>query len=260
MFNFRADRVRELTRVFTDKRWKEFTVDRRPKLSDFVTLTSYDEDFDLPVVFPPVSMDHVLAEEFSSRGLRQLRIAETEKYAHVTYFFNGGRENPFPHEERVLIPSPQDVTTYDRKPEMSAHQVTEELLRRLDTGSYALIVLNFANCDMVGHSGIMAAAIRACETVDECLGKIVEKFSAMGGIALVTADHGNAEIMRDAASGSPFTAHSSNPVPFILVSDRYKDARLRQGGSLCDIAPTILTLLDLPIPAAMTGKSLIISG
>jgi 2,3-bisphosphoglycerate-independent phosphoglycerate mutase len=260
MFNFRADRVRELTRVFTDKRWKEFTVDRRPKLSDFVTLTSYDEDFDLPVVFPPISMDHVLAEEFSSRGLRQLRIAETEKYAHVTYFFNGGRENPFPHEERVLIPSPQDVTTYDRKPEMSAHQVTEELLRRLDTGSYALIVLNFANCDMVGHSGIMAAAIRACETVDECLGKIVEKFSAMGGITLVTADHGNAEIMRDAASGSPFTAHSSNPVPFILVSDRYKDARLRQGGSLCDIAPTILTLLDLPIPAAMTGKSLIISG
>ena len=257
MFNFRADRVRELTHVFTDKNWDEFPVNFRPALAEYVTFTQYDKNFNLPVVFPPVSMDHILAEEISSAGLRQLRIAETEKYAHVTYFFNGGREEPFPLEDRVLIPSPKEVATYDLKPEMSAYLVTEELLRRMDSESYALIALNFANCDMVGHSGIMAAAIKACEAVDDCLGKIVEKFTSKGGIVLITADHGNAETMSDPHSHNPITAHSSNPVPFILISEEYRNAKLRQGCSLRDIAPTILSLLNLPIPDKMTGRSLI---
>jgi len=258
VFNFRADRVRELTHVFTDKNWEEFPVNHRPSLATYVTFTEYDKNFNVPVVFPPVSMDHILAEEISNGGLRQLRIAETEKYAHVTYFFNGGREEPFPLEDRILVPSPKDVATYDLKPEMSAYLVTEELLRRMDNDAYKLIVLNFANGDMVGHSGIMAAAVKACEAVDDCLGQIVEKFTADGGIVIITADHGNAETMRDFASNSPITAHSSNPVPFILVSNKYKNAKLRQGGSLRDIAPTILNLLDLPVPDEMTGKNLII--
>ncbi|UCD65411.1 MAG: 2,3-bisphosphoglycerate-independent phosphoglycerate mutase [Deltaproteobacteria bacterium] len=257
MFNFRADRVRELTQVFTDTDWDEFTVNFMPVLAEYVTFTQYDDDFALPVAFPPVSLDHILAEEISSAGLRQLRIAETEKYAHVTYFFNGGREEPFPMEERVLIPSPREVATYDLKPEMSAHFVTEELLQRIDNEDYSLIVLNFANGDMVGHSGILEAAVKACEAVDECLGKIVEKFTAKGGIALITADHGNAEDMCDPHSLCPITAHSSNPVPFILISEHYKTAKLHHGGSLRDIAPTILSLQDLQIPEEMTGKSLI---
>lgn len=258
MFNFRADRVRELTHVFTDDEWQEFTLEKRPKLAEYVTFTQYDKHFTLPVAFPPVSMEHILAEEISSHGLRQLRIAETEKYAHVTYFFNGGREDPFELEDRILIPSPKEVATYDLKPEMSAYLVTDELLKRMDNESYSLIVLNFANGDMVGHSGIMEAAIKACEAVDSCLGKIVDKFTAKGGIALITADHGNAETMCDPLSLCPFTAHSSNPVPFILVSEQHKGCTLRKEGSLRDIAPTILSLQELPIPREMTGKSLII--
>jgi 2,3-bisphosphoglycerate-independent phosphoglycerate mutase len=258
MFNFRADRVRELTRVFIEKKWDAFRVNYRPALAEYVTFTQYDKHFTLPVVFPPVGLDHILAQEISSAGRKQLRIAETEKYAHVTYFFNGGREEPFPLEDRVLIPSPKEVATYDQKPEMSAYLVTEELLHRMDSESYALIVLNFANGDMVGHSGIMEAAVKACEAVDTCLGKIVDKFTAKGGIVLVTADHGNAETMRAPHSDRPFTAHSSNPVPFILISQQYKNAKLRQGGSLRDIAPTILSLQNLPIPHEMTGRNLII--
>jgi 2,3-bisphosphoglycerate-independent phosphoglycerate mutase len=226
-------------------------------LAEYVTFTQYDDDFILPVAFPPVSLDHILAEEISTAGLKQLRIAETEKYAHATYFFNGGREEPFPLEERVLIPSPREVATYDLKPEMSAHLVTEELLKRLDDENYSLIVLNFANGDMVGHSGILEAAVKACEAVDECLGEIVEKFTAKGGVALITADHGNAEDMCDPLSLCPITAHSSNPVPFILINEHYKTAKLHHGGSLRDIAPTILSLQDLHIPDEMTGKSLI---
>lgn len=258
MFNFRADRVRELTRVFTDKKWNEFTLNCRPALAEYVTFTRYDKHFTLPVVFPPVGLDHILAEEISASGLKQLRIAETEKYAHVTYFFNGGREKPFPLEDRILISSPKDVTTYDLKPEMSAYLVTEELLRRMDSESYSLIVLNFANGDMVGHSGIMEAAVKACEVVDTCLGEIVEKFRAKGGTVVITADHGKAETMCDLHTNCPITAHSSNPVPFILISDQHKTATLRQGGSLRDIAPTILSLQNLPIPYEMTGRSLII--
>ncbi|MGW8160635.1 MAG: 2,3-bisphosphoglycerate-independent phosphoglycerate mutase [Desulfobulbales bacterium] len=258
MFNFRADRVRELTRVFTDKNWGAFGVTHRPDLAEYVTFTQYDKDFPLPVVFPPVQLNHILAEEISALGLKQLRIAETEKYAHVTYFFNGGREKPFPLEERVLIPSPKEVATYDQKPEMSAYLVTDQLLHRMDSEAYTLIVLNFANGDMVGHSGILAAAIKACEAVDTCLGRIVQKFTAKGGTVLITADHGNAELMRDPNSDSPVTAHSSNPVPFILVSEQLKHVKLRHDGSLPDIAPTILSLLNLPIPKEMTGRSLII--
>jgi 2,3-bisphosphoglycerate-independent phosphoglycerate mutase len=257
MFNFRADRVRELTHVFTDDKWQEFDVSYRPKLAEYVTFTQYDKQFALPVVFLPASMNHILAEEVSSHGLRQLRIAETEKYAHVTYFFNGGREEPFTLEDRILIPSPKEVETYDQKPEMSASLVTEELLKRMDSESYSLIVLNFANCDMVGHSGIMEATVKACEAVDACLGKIVEKFTSKGGIVLITADHGNAETMCDPQSHCPITAHSSNPVPFILVSEKHKDYTLRKDGSLPDIAPTILSLQSLPIPPEMTGTSLI---
>ena len=257
MFNFRADRVRELTHAFTDGNWQEFEVSNRPKLTEYVTFTQYDKEFTLPIVFAPAGMDHILAKVISSHGLRQLRIAETEKYAHVTYFFNGGREEPFPLEDRVLIPSPKEVATYDQKPEMSAYLVTDELLSRMDNEPYSLTVLNFANGDMVGHSGIMEAAVKACEAVDTCLGKIVERFTAKGGIALITADHGNAETMCDPNSHCPITAHSSNPVPFILLSQTHKGCTLRKDGSLRDIAPTILNLQGLPIPQEMTGQSLI---
>jgi 2,3-bisphosphoglycerate-independent phosphoglycerate mutase len=243
--------------VFTDKNWNQFATAHRPKLASYVTFTQYDKHFTLPVVFPPVSMDHILAEEISNAGLKQLRIAETEKYAHVTYFFNGGREEPFPNEDRALIPSPKDVPTYDLKPEMSAYLVTDELLKRIEDEDYSFIVLNFANGDMVGHSGKLKAAIKACEVVDICLGKIVEKFTAKGGTVIITADHGNAETMRDPLSGSPITAHSSNPVPFILISDTYKNATLLHEGALCDIAPTILWLQQLDIPDEMTGNNLI---
>ena len=258
-FNFRADRVRELTHAFIDQNFSEFACDYRPELAECITFTEYDKNFSLPVVFPPVTMSHILGEEVSKHNLSQLRIAETEKYAHVTYFFNGGREEPFPLEDRILVPSPQDVATYDLKPEMSAYKVTEELLTRFEEKHYGLVVLNFANGDMVGHSGIMEAAVKACEAVDKCLGKLVAAFTKTGGTVLITADHGNAEIMEDPHSAGPFTAHSINPVPFILINDIYKDTRLQENGSLRDIAPTILTLMRLPIPAEMTGKNLIVA-
>ena len=255
-FNFRADRARQLTRAFTSNEFSGFAREGRPDLAEFVTFTNYDKEFDLPVAFPPVALTHILGEEVSRHGLPQLRIAETEKYAHVTFFFNGGREQPYAGEERVLIPSPREVATYDLKPEMSARQVTEELLTRLAEKRYRLIVLNFANCDMVGHSGILAAAIRACETVDECLGRLVAEVLRQDGVTLITADHGNAEIMVDPAGGS-FTAHSANPVPFLLIDREHQAGRLSEGGSLRDIAPTILELLKLPVPPEMEGKTLI---
>ncbi len=259
LFNFRADRVRQITHAFIDPGCIQFACGKQPVLGRCVTFTSYDKDFDVPVVFPPFSLSHILGEEISRHGLRQLRIAETEKYAHVTYFFNGGREQPFAGEDRVLIPSPKEVATYDLKPEMSAYEVTEELLSRLRRNpSYDLVVLNFANGDMVGHSGKLAAAVRACEAVDTCLGKIVREFTALGGAVLITADHGNAETMYDEGTHGPHTAHSLNPVPFLLVAERFRGRRLRGGGALMDIAPTILTLQGLPIPAEMEGKSLLI--
>jgi 2,3-bisphosphoglycerate-independent phosphoglycerate mutase len=256
-FNFRADRVRQLTHALTDRVFNEFSCDFRPALADCITFTEYDKKFTLQVVFPPVTMTHILGEEISLHKLTQLRIAETEKYAHVTYFFNGGREQPFHLEDRILIPSPKEVATYDQKPEMSAYKVTDELLKRFNKNGYDLTVLNFANGDMVGHSGILEAAVKACETVDKCLGKLVSAITEGGGTVLITADHGNAEMMKDPLSDGPFTAHSSNPVPFILISENYKDCSLRDNGSLRDIAPTILELMNLPIPEEMTGKNLI---
>ncbi len=257
-FNFRADRARELTHAFIDPEFAGFPRARQPALAEYLTFTRYDKHFTMPVVFPPVLLFRILGEEISRHGLRQLRIAETEKYAHVTYFFNGGREEPFPLEDRVLVPSPKDVATYDLKPEMSAVEVTDELLARLERNPYDLIVLNFANGDMVGHTGVMAAAVKACETVDRCLGRLVKKISALGGITLITSDHGNADTMYNPETNGPFTAHTSNPVPFILVSERHLGCCLRNGGALKDIAPTVLALRHLPVPDEMEGNNLLL--
>jgi len=253
-FNFRADRARELTRAFTQKDFSYFDVGDRPKLLAYATMTMYDKTFDLPVAFPPEKLKHILGEEISIAGLRQLRIAETEKYAHVTYFFNGGEEEPFPNEERILIPSPREVPTYDLKPEMSAKEIANTLVKEINKETYDLIVVNFANGDMVGHTGVLEAAIKACEVVDQCVGMVTEAFKKTGGATIITADHGNAEVMK-LADGSPATAHTTNPVPFYLVDDTRKDVTLQQG-ILGDVAPTILRLMSLKQPAEMTGKPL----
>ncbi len=262
-FNFRADRVRELCHAFGDEQFTGFDVGDRPQLLQLVTMTEYEADFTFPVVFPPVTLSRILGEEVSRHGRHQLRIAETEKYAHVTYFFNGGNEVPFAGEDRILINSPRDVATYDLKPQMSAVEVTDRLLQVLteqeDAGTpYHLVILNFANGDMVGHSGVMAAAVAACETVDRCVGRIQKFVRDRGGIMLITADHGNAEMMVDPHTGEPFTAHTLNPVPFLLVAEGYQNRQLRSGGALQDIAPTILSLMELPIPAEMEGESLLV--
>jgi 2,3-bisphosphoglycerate-independent phosphoglycerate mutase len=254
-FNFRSDRAREITRALTDPEFKGFQRRILPRLASYVCMTSYDETFGLPVAFATEELKNILGETLGKAGLTQLRIAETEKYAHVTFFFNGGNEVPFPGEERCLIPSPKEVPTYDKKPEMSAYLVTEELLRRLDSDRYDLIVLNFANADMVGHTGILTAAIKAIEAVDDCVGRLVEKVLAKGGRAIITADHGNAEIMTD-EHGGPHTAHTTDRVPLILVDDARKGVRLRSG-ILADIAPTMLEILGLSQPVEMTGRSLI---
>ena len=256
-FNFRADRAREITRAFTDPAFAAFARPVVPKLSTFLCLTEYDATFDLPIAFASGSYPRILGEVVADAGLHQLRIAETEKYAHVTFFFNGGIEIPFANEDRVLIPSPQDVATYDLKPAMSAEEVTEEVIRRIREGTYDLIILNFANPDMVGHTGVLAAAVTAMETVDRCTGRIVDALLEAGGCALITADHGNCEQMAD-SEGSPHTAHTSNRVPLILVNPDHRQARL-QPGILADIAPTILSLLGLPVPVEMTGKNLIVA-
>ncbi len=256
-FNFRADRARQLTHAFTDPEFTGFAAGVRPRLASFVTCTRYERDMDLPALFPPQSLTRILGEEVSGQGLPQLRIAETEKYAHVTYFFNGGRETPYPLEDRALIDSPREVATYDLKPQMSAPKVTEELLRRLTEKDYRLVVLNFANADMVGHSGKLEAAIVACETVDQCLGRIVPRFKELGGAVLICADHGNAEVMYDEATHGPHTAHTLNPVPFLLIDDRHRGRKLRPGGALKDIAPTVLTLMGITVPKAMEGVCLL---
>jgi 2,3-bisphosphoglycerate-independent phosphoglycerate mutase len=254
-FNFRADRAREITRAFTDPAFSEFDRTVLPALGDYVCMTQYDEQFTLPMAYPPVHLDNILGQVISAQGLAQLRIAETEKYAHVTYFFNGGEEKPFANEDRCLIPSPRDIPTYDHKPEMSARAVTTEVLQRIDTDRYDLIVLNFANMDMVGHTGILDAAVKACRTVDTCVDAIVTRILARQGTVIVTADHGNAEEMVDAA-GNPHTAHTLNPVRLILVDDARKGVRLKEG-RLADIAPTILDILGISQPPEMTGQSLI---
>jgi 2,3-bisphosphoglycerate-independent phosphoglycerate mutase len=262
-FNFRADRVRELCHAFSDVDFQGFDVSNRPKLLELVTMTEYEADFTFPIAFPPQSLTRILGEETSKAGMHQLRIAETEKYAHVTYFFNGGGEEPFPGEDRILIESPRDVATYDQKPAMSAVEVTDRLLAALNDQAkagtpYDLVVLNFANGDMVGHSGILEAAVQACETVDTCLGRIAEQVQAMGGVLLVTADHGNAEIMVNPETGQPHTAHTLNPVPLILVSEAHKGGTLKDGGALKDIAPTLMHLLELEQPEEMEGENLLV--
>ncbi len=254
-FNFRADRARELTRALTEADFSGFARRQTVLPSRYVTMTRYDKDFDLPVLFPPVSMDKILGQVVSEHGLRQLRTAETEKYAHVTYFFNGGAETPFPGEDRKLLPSPKDVPTYDFKPEMSVFQVAQTLLDGLASGKYDLIVCNFANLDMVGHTGVIPAAIKACEAVDECLGRVMDAVTRLGGTLLVTADHGNAEDMLD-ESGSVKTSHSVNPVSFVYVGPRAVTLR---NGRLADVAPTILDILGLPKPAEMTGQTLLVA-
>ncbi len=250
-WNFRADRVREITRALTQAGFDRFPVPGPIPLS-YACLTAYDEAFGLPVAFPPQTMDDILARALASNGLRNLRIAETEKYAHVTYFFNGGEESRFPGESRVLIPSPA-VATYDLMPEMSADAVGDRAAAEIVSGNHDLMILNFANCDMVGHTGILPAAIRAVEAVDRNVRKVVEKVWEIGGVALVTADHGNAETMIDPRTGGPHTAHTTNLVPLILADPRARGKRLREDRALEDIAPTILNLLSVPVPSAMTG-------
>jgi 2,3-bisphosphoglycerate-independent phosphoglycerate mutase len=256
-FNFRADRARQLTRAFNEKDFKEFSRKERLSLSCFVTLTQYDKTFDLPVAFPPRSLENILGEIASREKIPQLRIAETEKYAHVTYFFNGGEERKFPLEERVLIPSTKEVPTYDLKPEMSAREITAALVKEIAKDSYGLIILNYANADMVGHTGNFDATVRACEVIDECIGKIVRAMLERQGRVLVTGDHGNAEQMIDYDTGQIHTAHTSNPVPLILIDEKLKSCRLSSGKAI-DVAPTILKLLEIPQPREMTGRSLIL--
>jgi 2,3-bisphosphoglycerate-independent phosphoglycerate mutase len=258
-FNFRSDRAREITRALALDDCPGFPRRGRPRLAAYVCMTEYDATFGLPIAYGQEALRNILGEVLADAGRTQLRIAETEKYAHVTFFFNGGVEEPFPGEERCLIPSPKEVATYDQKPEMSAYLVTDELLSRIDQDRYDVIVLNLANCDMVGHTGIVPAAVKAVEAVDACVGRLIARVREKGGAALITADHGNADQMWDAESNGPHTAHTCNPVWLLLVDDSRKTAQLREGGRLADIAPTMLEMLDIPVPAEMTGLSLIVS-
>ena len=254
-FNFRPDRARELTRAIADP---DFAAFRRAFVPvRYVCMTQYDAAMpNVTVAYRPQSLENTLGQYLSDRGMTQLRIAETEKYAHVTFFFNGGREQPYPGEDRALIPSPK-VATYDLKPEMSAYDVTDEVVRRIESGKYDVIVLNYANCDMVGHTGVARAAVQAVEAVDACVARVAAAVKQAGGAMLLTADHGNADCMFD-KDGAPFTAHTTNPVPLLLYADF--PASLREGGILADIAPTMLDLLGLEKPAEMTGSSLLVRG
>jgi 2,3-bisphosphoglycerate-independent phosphoglycerate mutase len=270
-FNFRADRVRQITRALARNSGLnaqggrdlpgaedlDNTIPRAPvpKNLHYVCMTQYDKNFSLPVVIPPESMANILANLMGQANLRNLRVAETEKYAHVTYFFNGGVEKPFPGEDRVLVPSPK-VATYDLKPEMSAAGIAQAVVKAVEDGTFDVMIVNFANADMVGHSGKIEPTIKAVETVDACLGEIDKAVKARGGAMLITADHGNAEQMIDPATGGPHTAHTTNPVPFIVVSEDAKQFTLRPNGSLRDISPTILGMLKLPEPKEMTGQDL----
>jgi 2,3-bisphosphoglycerate-independent phosphoglycerate mutase len=252
-FNFRPDRARQLTRAFTEQNFAQFHRGPCPQI-EFVTLTQYDPSFTVPAAFPSdETLKNIFGEVLSQAGLTQFRIAETEKYAHVTYFFNNGREQPFPGEERKLIPSPK-VATYDLKPEMSAYEVTAEAIRQITSRRYDFVLINYANPDMVGHTGVFEAAVRAVEVVDESLGRVVEATRSVDGEVLITADHGNADIMRD-EYGHPHTAHTHSPGPLIYVGPQR--VKLSDGGALCDIAPTLLALMGLEHPKEMTGRSLI---
>lgn len=256
-FNFRPDRTREITRAFIDPDFKDFERLGGYKPVTFIGMTRYDDTFtNIETAFKPVTLSNTMGEYLAANGKTQLRIAETEKYAHVTFFFNGGVEAPNPGEDRELIPSPK-VTTYDLKPEMSAYEVTDKAVELIGSGKYDVMILNFANCDMVGHTGVLEAAEKAVKTVDTCVDRVVKAVLATGGQVLITADHGNADMMIDPATGEPFTAHTTNKVPFILVDPSRKDSKLREGGRLADLAPTMLELMGLPKPSEMTGESLI---
>jgi 2,3-bisphosphoglycerate-independent phosphoglycerate mutase len=270
-FNFRADRVRQITRALTrnsslnekggsdlpgaDDLDAALPRDRVPQNLHYVCMTQYDKNFRLPVVVPPESMANILANVMGGLNLRNLRVAETEKYAHVTYFFNGGVEQPFPGEDRVMVQSPK-VATYDLKPEMSASGVADAVVKATEDGTFDVVIVNFANADMVGHSGKIEPTVKAVETVDACLARIESAVRAKGGAMLITADHGNAEMMIDPATGGPHTAHTTNPVPFIVVAENSKQFTLNSGGSLRDISPTVLGMLGLDEPKEMTGKDL----
>jgi 2,3-bisphosphoglycerate-independent phosphoglycerate mutase len=256
-FNFRADRAREISMAFGFTDFKEFPAPVKLDVKNWVTFTRYREDFPFPFLFSPQKHTRLLGELVAEKALPQLRIAETEKYAHVTYFFNGGEEKEFPGEERVLIPSPKEVPTYDLKPEMSAEKVTEEVVARIEKINYALVVINYANGDMVGHTGVEGAAITAVDVLDRCLGRVVEKAQEKGYDVLITADHGNCEEMVDKKTGQPMTQHTTNPVPALVVSKRVQGRKMKNG-SLSDIAPTILDLLGWQKPKEMTGQSLLI--
>ena len=256
-FNFRADRARELTRAFTEENFKEFPRPRRIDLAVFATLTQYDEKLKLPAAYQPRELRQILGQVASDHGIRQLRIAETEKYAHVTYFFNGGEEKEFPGEQRIMIPSPRDVATYDLKPEMSARQVTEALVKKFREEDIGLVIANYANADMVGHTGNFEASVKACEVIDECLGKVVDAALGKKGRVVITADHGNIEQLIDYDTGMPHTAHTTNLVPLILVDEERKNVQLKQGAG-SDVAPTVLKLLEVPQPKEMTGRSLVV--
>jgi 2,3-bisphosphoglycerate-independent phosphoglycerate mutase len=251
--NYRSDRMRQIIQTLIDPSFSGFDISNRPDVS-VTTLTSYDKTFDVDVAFLPQSMANILAEVLSSNGRTMLKTAETEKYPHVTYFFNGGKEEPCPGEDRILIPS-QKVATYDLMPEMSAPGITDVLCRSIEARSHDFILCNYANADMVGHSGSMKATISAIETVDQCLARVMRSAEATGTRLLITADHGNAEMMIDPETGGPHTAHTTNPVPFVVVNDEGITA-LRSGGALCDVGPTILRMMGIGQPSEMTGKIL----
>ena len=251
-FNFRPDRARELVHAFTDTSFDGFSRDENLKPA-FATMTQYEEGMNVKIAYPPQSIANTLGQTIEKNGLTQLRIAETEKYAHVTFFFNGGVEEPYKGEDRILVPSPK-VATYDLQPEMSAIEVTDKVVAAIKSGKYDFIILNYANGDMVGHTGVIPAAIKAVQTVDTCVGRFVVAIREVGGEVCITADHGNADKMVDPETKQPFTAHTTNPVPFITVSDRVKAVK---NGALCDIAPTLLTLAGMAIPEEMTGKPLV---
>jgi 2,3-bisphosphoglycerate-independent phosphoglycerate mutase len=255
MMNYRSDRARQITRPFIEPDFDQFETINNPKLGAFVSLTEYSADFDVPVAFPPERLQNVFGAYISKLGLHQLRIAETEKYAHVTFFLNGGEEKPFEWEDRILIPSP-DVATYDLQPEMSSTELTDKLVEAIESGKYDSIICNYANPDMVGHTGNFEATVTAIEAIDRCLGRVTAALDKVGGEALITADHGNAEKMRNEENGQPHTAHTTNRVPLIYYGHR--DAKITEkNGALSDIAPTLLELMALEKPTQMTGHSLV---
>lgn len=252
--NFRSDRARQLTTCFLSDNFAGFTRNKQPKLSGYFTLTMYDKnETRAQVVFPPNNVQNTLGEYLSNQGLKQLRIAETEKYPHVTFFFNGGEERIFPGEERILVPSPK-VATYDLQPEMSAREVTDKLVAAIESGEFSTIICNYANCDMVGHTGILPAAIQAVETIDECIGRVVEAMQKVGGEVIITADHGNVEQMVDVENQQPHTQHTTNLVPLLYIG---RQAAIANSGALSDLAPTLLKMMGLPQPIEMTGKALV---